>query len=202
MSRLLERLRGEEHGYSLVELLVVMAILGTVLGGLTTVFVSGSNAQLQLTRRYQAQQQARLALDKLRVDIHCASAAQAQTINTYPGVKLNVTNCYTTATTVSWCAVQSTTPSRYTLYRTTATTNTCTSSDTSRLFVADYLTSNNVFTTSAIPQYALQTVGVDIKVSANPTSATKDPYELTDSIVARNATRCATSGGCSVPTVP
>src|SRR5205823_9436825 len=99
-----------------VELLVVMAILGTVLGGLTTVFVSGSNAQLQLTRRYQAQQQARLALDKLRVDIHCASAAQAQTINTYPGLKLNVTNCYTTATTVSWCAVPSTTPSRYTLY--------------------------------------------------------------------------------------
>ena len=57
------------------------------------------------------------------------------------------------------------------------------------------------FTTSTISQYTLQTVGVDIKVSANPTSAAKDPYELSDSIVARNATRCATSGGCSVPTV-
>ena len=69
-----------EHGYSLIELLVTMVILGVVLSGLTTVFISGSSATVSLDLRAQGQQNARLALDRLRVDIHCASAAQAQTI--------------------------------------------------------------------------------------------------------------------------
>jgi prepilin-type N-terminal cleavage/methylation domain-containing protein len=193
---------GEEGGYSLVELLVVMVILGVVLSGLTTVFISGSNAELDLNRRFQAQEQARAAFDRIRGDVHCASAAQAQTINTYPGLKLNVTNCYASTPTVSWCAVGASNPTRTQLYRTTATTSTCTSSDTSRVLVADYLTtSNGVFTTSTIPQYSLQTVAVDFTVSVHPTN-TKDRYRLNDSIVARNSTRCTTSGGCSVPTVP
>ena len=72
-----------------------------------------------------------------------------------------------------------------------------------RVQVADYVTSTtNVFTTTTIPQFGLQTVGIDVKVSANQAATTKDVYDLTDSIVARNATRCATSGGCAVPTVP
>ena len=74
MTRLLRRLRGES-GYSLVELLTVMAILGVVLGGLTALFVGGSNAQLDMNRRFEAQQAARLALDKMRREVHCASAA-------------------------------------------------------------------------------------------------------------------------------
>ena len=37
---------------------------------------------------------ATILFDKLRYDVHCASAAQAQTINTYPGVKLAVGNCF------------------------------------------------------------------------------------------------------------
>jgi prepilin-type N-terminal cleavage/methylation domain-containing protein len=192
-----------EDGYSLIELIVVMAILGTVIAGLSTVFVSGSRAELDLNRRFQAQQQARGALDKLRNDVHCATAAQAQTIGTYPGVKLAVANCYASTPTVSWCLVPvTTTPVRYALYRTTATTNICSSSDTARLLVADYLiSSSNPFTTATIPRYSLQTVGVDIKVSVNPT-VTKDVYELTDSIVARNSARCATSGGCTPTAVP
>jgi len=194
---------GEEHGYTLIELLVVMLILGVVVSGLTAVFVSGSSASVDLNRRFAAQQQARLALDRIRTDIHCATAAQAQTINSYPGVKFAVANCYASTPTVSWCAVQVTSsPPRYALYRTTATTNTCTSSDASRVLVADYLTTSSAFTTSTIPQYSLQTVGVDFNVSIHPTTKTRDVYRLTDSIVARNSTRCATSGGCSVPSVP
>jgi prepilin-type N-terminal cleavage/methylation domain-containing protein len=194
---------GEEHGYTLIELLVVMLILGVVVSGLTAVFVSGSSASVDLNRRFAAQQQARLALDRIRTDIHCATAAQAQTINSYPGVKFAVANCYASTPTVSWCAVQVTSsPPRYALYRTTGTTNTCTSSDASRVLVADYLTTSSAFTTSTIPQYSLQTVGVDFNVSIHPTTKTRDVYRLTDSIVARNSTRCATSGGCSVPSVP
>jgi prepilin-type N-terminal cleavage/methylation domain-containing protein len=71
-----------EHGSSLIELLVTMVILSVVISGLTTVFISGSSATVSLDLRSRGQLNARLALDKLRVDIHCASAAQAQTINT------------------------------------------------------------------------------------------------------------------------
>lgn len=193
-----------EKGYSLIELLVTMVILVIILGGLTTIFVSGTGAEATLNRRFQAQQNARLGLDRLRADIHCASKAQAQTINTYPGIKLDDSNCYSATTIVSWCVVMySAVPIRYQLFRsTTDDSTTCTASDANRVMVADYLTSSSVFTTSTITQYTLQRVGVDIKVSANAKTSTADAYELTDSIAARNYTpRCTTSGGCAVPTV-
>jgi prepilin-type N-terminal cleavage/methylation domain-containing protein len=202
-ARVLQHMR-DQRGFTLIEMLVAMVILSIVLGGLTTIFVRGSAAELDLNRKFNAQEQARLGLTRFRVDAHCASAAQAQTINTYPGVKLLVSSCYASATTVSWCAVQvSTTPPRYQLWRSTGTTNICAAADTTRVMVADYLTtSTGVFTTSTIPQYGLQTVAIDFKVSANAAATTKDVYELTDSIVARNSTRCVTAGGCTVPTVP
>lgn len=204
MNRLVRLLRGGEQGYSLIELLVTMVILVIVLGGLTTIFTSGTNAEATLNRRFQAQQNARLGLDRLRIDIHCASAAQAQTINTYPGVKLADGNCYTATPTISWCVVQySTTPLRYQLFRSTTTgSTTCTGSDAARVLVADYLVSSSAFTTATIPQYMLQRVGIDFKVSANATTSTADAYELTDAIATRNGTRCVTSGGCSAPSVP
>ena len=206
MTKLLKVLAATEEGYTLVELLVVMLILGTVMAGLTTVFVGGSNAEIRLNRRFQAQQQARLALDRIRTDIHCASAAQAQTIGTYTGsIKLAETNCYAYAATptVSWCPV-SVTSTRYQLYRSTATSNVCTSSDATRVLIADYLTtSSNVFTTAAIPQNSLQTVGIDLKVSANTQTSTLDGYELTDSIVVGNYTpRCNTNPTCAITAVP
>ena len=192
---------GGEQGYSLIELLVTMVILVIVLGSLTTVFVSGSSAEVGLNNRFQAQQNARMGLDRIRTDIHCATAAQAQTINTYPGLKLAVANCSAATPTISWCAVLVST-SRYALYRSTTTgATTCTSSDAARILVADYLTTSSAFTTATIQQFTLQRVGIDFKVSVNQTT-TKDVYELTDSIAARNATRCVTAGGCSAPTVP
>ena len=203
-----------EDGYTLIEMLVAMVILGIVLGGLTTVFVNGSAAELDLNRRFQAQQQARLALDRFRVDVHCATAAQAQTISTYPGVKLAVSNCYASATTVSWCVVQVTNPPlRYQLWRSTATSNICTGSDATRVLVADYLTNSpptGVFTTADIPQFGLQTVAIDFKVSVNAAATTKDVYELTDSVIARNSTRCTSasptwvgaSSTCTATSVP
>jgi prepilin-type N-terminal cleavage/methylation domain-containing protein len=193
-----------EKGYSLIELLVTMVILVIILGSLTTVFISGSGAEATLNNRFQAQQNARLALDTIRGDIHCASAAQAQTINTYPGLKLAVGNCSALTPTVSWCVVQfSATPLRYQVFRSTTTGGTtCTGSDAARVLIADYLVSSSVFTTTTIPQYTLQRVGVDFKVSANTKSSTADDYELTDSIVARNAIRCVTASGCAAPSVP
>ena len=62
-----------ERGYSLTEMLVVLAILCIVIGPLTQLFVSASTAQVDMTRRFEAQQDMRLALDKLRREIHCAN---------------------------------------------------------------------------------------------------------------------------------
>jgi prepilin-type N-terminal cleavage/methylation domain-containing protein len=206
VTKLLKVLAAKEEGYTLVELLVVMLILGTVMAGLTTVFVGGSNAEIRLNRRFQAQQQARLALDRIRADIHCASAAQAQTIGTYAGsLKLAEPSCYaySTTPTVSWCPVQ-VTSSRYALYRSTATTNICTSTDATRVRIADYLTtSTNVFTTAAIPQNSLQTVSIDFRVSTDPKSPNMEVYELKDAIVVGNySPRCATSPTCPITAVP
>ena len=198
----MRRLRAE-GGYSLVEMLIVMVIMAIVLGALTTLWVSGSSTQLRLNRQFQAQQQARLALDRIRTDIHCASAAQAQTIGTYPGVKLAFPAGGCSSSTVSWCVVPSTAlTGRYALYRSTATSNICTTSDTTRRFVADYLTtSSGIFATPAVVNNGLEIVSVDFPVSVSR-SSTADLYELKDAIVVRNSTRCASSGTCATVTVP
>jgi prepilin-type N-terminal cleavage/methylation domain-containing protein len=213
--RLVNIIRPDEDGYSLVELIVVMAILGVVLSGLTTVFVGGSTAEAQLNHRFQAQQESRAALDRIRTDIHCASSAQALAINTYPALRLNVTSCNSATTYDYWCAISaSTSPQRYQVWRTTSTAaptvSTCTSTDASRVLIANNLVTSAAFTTNATPQNGLQTVAVDFKVSANGTSNTKELYELTDSIVARNAARCASTSAtwdsptstCTVASVP
>ncbi len=71
-----------EDGVTLTEMLMVLAILGIVLGGMTTLFVSASTSQIDQSNRVQAQQNARLALDALRREIHCASAITPDSIPT------------------------------------------------------------------------------------------------------------------------
>ena len=73
---MIERVRsrlGRETGYSLVEMLTVMVIMSVVFAGITDVFVTGSKAQAEQDNRFQAQLGTRLALDKIRKDVHCAS---------------------------------------------------------------------------------------------------------------------------------
>jgi prepilin-type N-terminal cleavage/methylation domain-containing protein len=72
--RRLRRLVSGRAGYTMIELLMVLAILGTVVGALTTLFVQATNAEFESNRRFQAQQVARVAVDKMRREIHCASA--------------------------------------------------------------------------------------------------------------------------------
>ena len=68
----------DEGGYSLIEMLVTMAILGTVMAAVTTLFVTGTKAEIDMNERFTAQQEARLALTKMRREVHCASSAQGQ----------------------------------------------------------------------------------------------------------------------------
>jgi prepilin-type N-terminal cleavage/methylation domain-containing protein len=181
---------GNERGYTMVEMLVVMSILSIVIAGLTTVFVSGGRAELDLNRRFQAQQQARLALDKIRVDLHCASSAEVDATSGY--LKIAEDNC--SANHVTYCAAASPNMTgRYALYRTTnTTTSRCGSTDTSKVRVADYLTRNTGLWTFSAPDGLLEMISIDFPVSVNPTS-TRDVYELKDVLVARNSLRCTTS---------
>ena len=67
----------DSRGIALSEMIVVMAILLIVLTALTQLFVSASTAEVDMSKRVQAQQDARLALDSLRREIHCAKRRDA-----------------------------------------------------------------------------------------------------------------------------
>jgi prepilin-type N-terminal cleavage/methylation domain-containing protein len=191
LARAVVRRLREERGYTLVELVATMAILSIVLTALTNIFVTGSHAELDMNNRFQAQQNARLALDKIRTDIHCAASVTIGTIAALGDqVQISEPNCAASnggQSTVTWCALQKTgyTPTRYTLYRATGTT--CNSSVGTP--VADYLNKNGgVFSYSAAPSGQLQRIGVDFPVQVGKVGGI---YELTDQIVLRNSSRSA-----------
>jgi prepilin-type N-terminal cleavage/methylation domain-containing protein len=179
-------LRSGEAGFSLIELLVVMAILGIIVGSLGAVFVSAMNAEVDLSRRYEAQSDARLALDKVRRETHCASAA---TLPDATRVELTMPAwCPTvggTAMTVTWCA-RSTGTGIYGLFRIAPSVGSCTGGTR----FANSLTTDAVFAiVAAVPaNRTLPKLSVDFTVDVTP-STTVGRYQLRDSIVLRNATR-------------
>ena len=173
------RLRGEA-GYSLIEMLTVMVIMSIVFMGITTVFVAGSKAQADQERRFQAQLNTRLAMDKIRKDIHCATDVTPYTTSSAT-IKLP-SGC---GGDVSWCTVAVTGyTNRYRLYRKAGTT--CNATGT---MIADYLTSANAFPTYAHASgcSCLASLKVDFIVSVK--NSTLGAYELTDTIFLRNSTR-------------
>ncbi|HEY7019421.1 MAG TPA: type II secretion system protein [Gaiellaceae bacterium] len=185
----MSRLRSE-RGYSLVEMLVVLVIMGVVMGSLTTVFVSASNSELDMNNRFQAQLTARLALDKMRREVHCASIATPTGSSSSVTLTLP-TGCSTGSGSITWCT-RSVATNRYALYRVAGAT--CTGG----VKWADYLvTSSSVSTCSGAlcifnfsPQSAssLAKLHVDFPVNVKP-SKTVERYELADDIVLRNSTR-------------
>jgi prepilin-type N-terminal cleavage/methylation domain-containing protein len=180
IARVLRRLRGEA-GYSLVELLTVMVIMSIVFAGITTVFVSGSKAQTDQDNRFQAQLGGRLALDKIRRDIHCASD-----VTPYATSSITLKLPSGCGGDVSWCTVAvSGYSNRYRLYRQAGTS--CGSA--SGLRVADYLTNANAFPAfaHAVGCSCLASLRVDFLISNK--GSTLDAYELTDTIFLRNSTR-------------
>jgi prepilin-type N-terminal cleavage/methylation domain-containing protein len=179
-------LRGDA-GYSLVEMLTVMVIMSIVFAGITTVFVSGSRAQTEQDLRFQAQLNSRLALDKIRRDIHCAS--DVSPTSGFPRSSITFTIPSGCGGNVSWCTAAVTGyTNRYSLYRQLGSS--CSSAAGVR--ITDYLTnsSGNVFVaflhTSGCS--CLASLEVDFKVSVKG-SSTIDAYELTDKIFLRNSTR-------------
>jgi prepilin-type N-terminal cleavage/methylation domain-containing protein len=110
-----------QDGFTLPELLVVLAIVGIVLAGITQLLVSAVKSETDQTNRTQAQQEARLGLDKLRREIRCASTLT--TPSGYPASAITITlgsYCPTAggATTVTWCTKPAASGGQpYTLWR-------------------------------------------------------------------------------------
>jgi prepilin-type N-terminal cleavage/methylation domain-containing protein len=188
MSRL-PRLRGE-RGYTLVEMLTVLVIMSVVMTSLTTVFVHASNSETDMNNRFQAQLTARLALDKMRREIHCASVATPTGVSSSVTVTL-ASYCKTGSGSITWCTRSSGT-NTYALYRVVGTT--CAGG----VKWADNLVASTtasacsgalcVFNYTAQSLSSLAKLSVDLPVNTNP-AKTVDRYELTDDIVLRNSTR-------------
>jgi prepilin-type N-terminal cleavage/methylation domain-containing protein len=178
VTRAPRRLSGES-GYSVIELLVAMAILSVVVGGITTLFVSGSNAQIDMNRRFVAQQETRVALDKLRRDGHCSSKAVKPTSATL----VVLSDPCQAGGTVSWCTVAS--GSVYKLYR--SQTATCNSSSTA--YAENIVNPGGaVFTYTQQSTSSLATLHVNLKSNVKPTMP-QETYNLVGDVVFRNSSR-------------
>ena len=186
-----QALARDERGYSVVELLTVMAILGTVLAGVTTLFVQGSNAEIDMNNRFQAQQHARLALDKLRRETHCASGITPVATTTNAVTLTLPSQCVTGSGSFTWCTRSvggSTT--RYALFRVVGTT--CGVSG--GIKYADYLLTPAGSCAGCLFHYTEKTptslgrLHVELPVNLRP-NRPRQTSELRDDIVLRNTTR-------------
>ena len=177
---ILRRAVRSERGYSLIEMLTVMVILGLVTGAITTLFVQGSSAQLEMNKRFQAQSEARIALDRIRREIHCASSISPVGASSSVVLKLP-SQCKGGGGYITWCVLGSGT--RFGLYR--SKTDPCNTSDAR---YADYLTRQTLFVFTSQSTTSLATLHVELPVDANPTDGIR-AYELRDDIVLRNSTR-------------
>jgi prepilin-type N-terminal cleavage/methylation domain-containing protein len=185
----MSRLRAE-RGYSLVEMLVVMAIMGIVMTSLTTVFVQASNSETDMNNRFQAQLTAKLALDKLRREVHCASVATPTGSSSSVTITLP-SYCKTGSGSITWCT-RSVATNRYALYRVVGST--CSGG----VKWADYLVPSAgaatcsgalcIFNYTAQSTSSLAKLSVDFPVNVKP-SKSVDLYELKDDLVLRNSSR-------------
>jgi prepilin-type N-terminal cleavage/methylation domain-containing protein len=194
------RLRGE-GGFTLVEMICVCLLLGVVIAGVTTVFVGGSKAELNLNSRFKAQQVARSTLDTMRNDVHNACAANVA--NAGALLKLafvpsgDPTQCGAASgnTIILWCATASPTlPSQYALYR--STTSTC---DNTKTLMADRVTTNVIWTYStSIPVSQLQTITVTLPVTYQQ-GTYGAPFTLGQTLVLRNTVYNTTNATTPCP---
>jgi prepilin-type N-terminal cleavage/methylation domain-containing protein len=189
--RVLGRMRSCERGYTLTELIVVMTILLIVLAGITGVFVSASQGQADLQQRFEAQEQARLALDKLRRELHCASDVSPTsgtvrdiTITLYGYCATSGLGTPTSSTSVTWCVPSGSTE----LWRIPAASATCATATAGSTRWAANLTTPTPFTPAIGSGADLDKISVQLHVDTDP-SSTRRLYRLEDDIVLRNSSR-------------
>jgi prepilin-type N-terminal cleavage/methylation domain-containing protein len=196
-----------QAGYTLVETLVVMTILVVVIGALADGFTSASKTQTDQTARADDQEAARQALDRLRRDIHCASAASVTPRTAgdpTAGYTLNLTvnpnQCLAVTAGggagvivngvasdgVQWCTVPiNGATNRYALYRTVVSA--CDAADA--VFQVDYITQPDVWdVVCGNNDSHLENVSIDMQVNRDIGTRPERTYGLTDQIALRNDT--------------
>jgi prepilin-type N-terminal cleavage/methylation domain-containing protein len=168
-----------ESGFSLVELIITMVVMGIVMTGLVNIFTSGERASADATARMQSQQGVRVAFDRLEYDTRCASTAGI--LSSGAGVHLNLGSWCDHATgDVSWCV------SSGSLVRLSGTT--C--SGSTQTYVTN-VTSATPF--SCYSPVSGATPQLKVVLTINPATRTSDQTTATDYITMRNAS----SSGCA-----
>ena len=172
-----------EDGYTLTELLTVLAILGTVLGALTALFVSATRAEVDMNERFRAQQNARLGLNRMRRDIHCSRTATGTAVRVTLTRPAPAAGDYCASGDVSWCTV-ALAAGRWGLFRKDGAT--C---DASGVRVADYLVDPNAFGYPPQASGSLATLSVTLRVDIKDDG--RAAYRLEDTITLRRSARAA-----------
>jgi prepilin-type N-terminal cleavage/methylation domain-containing protein len=217
MSRRARARATAQGGFTIIELLIAMVILAIIMSSLTSVLVSASHTEIDVNKRFQAQQNDRTGFDKIRRDIHCANAVTQSDVSmtamnpgtaytaitvTLPGICPTASGGVTTY--VTWCTLQSTlNATDWALYRVSSTTlppATCASAG--RIKWVDYITTplGAVFclpgTTAATacsgvqkPTNSLPLLHVALPVNLNGSASTKQAYNLVDDIALKNGAR-------------
>jgi prepilin-type N-terminal cleavage/methylation domain-containing protein len=189
-----------EDGFTLIEMLVVMIVLLAILAPLTGSLVSAQIAQVDQTRRLDAQENARQALDRMRKDIHCAHGVTDPYANDSGGYTIVMTETNTTgvaecpnlvqtnASGVQWCTIPvAGATDRYQLYRENDPDDTCDGGGAT--FMVDYLTSPNIWASPTCVVDQFPTVEVTMPVDVDP-SKRPGAYTLSDQIALRNGDIC------------
>lgn len=183
MRRLLVRLLREQRGYSLMELMISMSILASVMTSVSVLLVSATNSEVDMNRRFQAQTEARLGLDLMRREVHCAMSVSP--VGASASVTLTIpATCPTSGgnTAITWCTVANG-ANRWSLWRYPGSS--C--SGTGKRF-ADYVTASSIFTYTAQTVDKLAFLNVRLPINLKP-SESRFLYNLEDDIVLRNSTR-------------
>jgi Tfp pilus assembly protein PilV len=181
------KLVATEAGYSLVETLTTLIILSTVVTALMGLFVSGNRSEVDLRNRVEAQDNAVVALDRLRRDVHCSNAATASSATS---VTLAVAPTCVAGGVVQWCTAGSS--GRYTLHR-LPSTGTC---DANSATLADYLTTGSVFQYETASVNGLAKLRVSLPVKLGSMTS---PYTLCDILAMRNSYRVGSPGTAVAP---
>jgi prepilin-type N-terminal cleavage/methylation domain-containing protein len=209
----LSRRVADERGFTLVELIVTMAIMVIVVASLSSVLVSATHSQVDANNRFQAQEQARTGLAYLTRELHCASSV-TQTSGTslsagtnYNAISATLPSACATARGVAlfatWCTLQSTlNTSDWALYRVTSTASRPTCASSGKVKWADYLQTSTPFclpsTTVACgaapnsvlkPTLSLPMLHVTMPVNLKGPSSTIGSFDLIDDIALRNGAR-------------
>ena len=176
--RILRRL-ARQGGYTLIELLLVCAILGTVLASLSVLFVSASGSQIDMNRRFRAQQDARVAVDKMRREIHCADEITPGGVTDSITVRLPgqcPSAVGSAVTNVTYDVVQVGSGQRYQLRRNT-------------VVLADFISEQSAFSYAPpVLGTSLGRLRLTLPINITPADTAKE-WRLVADIVLRNTSR-------------